>query len=224
MSGGIVAGDKTSLGEKVKYKNRNIEYNTTDEGRSRKTSGVERMSMPKPQTEPSLVYRQERSPATGQQNDDRVAGDTQRAGLTGESLHGQPRANQQQPSHMARSSTRQGNFTSGVGTNQGPTEQDRHGIQRQGTASHRGDTVSGSPFDSNGPQNTDLRSATSQTGVSGHPSENDHSQRAQGRIDDLDIQLSDQSLQLNADVDRLVDVLYRKLERKRRMERQRRGF
>ncbi|ELZ89519.1 hypothetical protein C453_00545 [Haloferax elongans ATCC BAA-1513] len=173
------------------------------------------------QTKPSLVYRQDSRSAT----DDNVASGMQHASQAGASMGGHTQFAQHQsgsanpPAHRDGFDT--GSVSShgrrGTGSNQSPRQQ-------QHSASRVGDSTGGSPFETRRLQNPDTGSTLSPTGDHRQPSEDNHSQRAQGRIDDLDVQLGEQSMQLNADVDRLVDVLYRKLERKHRMERQRRGF
>ncbi|WP_396613704.1 hypothetical protein ACH9L7_18655 (plasmid) [Haloferax sp. S1W] len=180
------------------------------------------MNMLEPQTEPSLVYRQERPPAT----DDNAATGPRGSAQTGALANHQSGVGRHQPSHTAHLSTRRGGVTSGSGPNQGSRGPgpDQAGAQQQTAASRTTDSIRGSPFETSRQRSSDITSGPSLTGNREHAAESEQSQRGQSRIDDLDIQLGEQSMQLNADVDRLVDVLYRKLERKHRMERQRRGF
>ena len=129
---------------------------------------------------------------------------------TGTQPHRQSRA-PQQPTAPSKSAS--GAVTGGPdGSKTGQAASDRSDIE-----------FGHSPFDANGPRDEPPAQHTGQAGPT-ERSGTDRADRAGRRVDGIDAQLGDQSLQLNADVDRLVDVLYRKLERKRRVERQRRGF
>jgi len=213
-------GPKTSVIERVKYRNENTKYNFTNERQGGRGSRSERMDVAKSQTGTSLVYRQD---STDRSADDRSRSGTASSVAEGNDFLSQSGQTQQRPTHTAeaslpdQSATSTGRSPQGLGSGYQSTQ----GSRTEGQAH---DDIEDSPFGSGPAPNEDMRSAISTTEDRKESAEERSLRRGQDRVDDLDVQLGDRSLQLNADVDRLVDVLYRKLERKRRMERKRRGF
>lgn len=192
---------QTQSDKRVKYKHGYTEYN--DEAAEESGSTSNTSSMTEPQTEPSLVYRQE---ATAEPDDTRSASGADDGPA---SPAGQP---PQRRSHTATFPSEQGS-TSGLSAGKNDAGRDRRAAGERSAfgGDDAFDTGDGPDVESALPD--DPRDTAADTARSDRD-----------RLDNLDFQLGDQSMQLNADVDRLVDILYRKLERKRRIERQRRGF
>lgn len=224
-AGGDAAPGQKSLGGRFKYNNKKTEYNSPQGSASGTSSGIDRTNAPNADTQPSLVYRRDTPPEPTNS-----AGRQRRDAATAGAGTEQPRT-QTSPGHRTRPSQAQSpsrdgnaarNATAGASQHR-PGAADRE-MQRQSAPAPHDDPFEDSGSDFGETQHDEMRSHTTSQANQDAGSQGQQARRGQGRIDDVDVQLGDQSMQLNADVDRLVDVLYRKLERKRRIERQRRGF
>lgn len=213
---GALSTGRKSSDESIKYKRQVSEYNASND-RTR-TSRTERTTTTNPQADTSLVYRQEQSQPAGRTRPSDESGGASETPAQGEL----PQSYEAQfPSERGSGAGR-----AGPGKDNGSSPGSRNRTGRNGYGQQpTGDVFGGSPFDSGEQGTGDVGSKLSNRATDNSAGrESNTTDRARSRLSDLDVQLGEQSMQLNADVDRLVDILYRKLERKRRMERKRRGF
>ncbi|MDS0260504.1 hypothetical protein NDI56_13950 [Haloarcula sp. S1CR25-12] len=205
---GVLSTGEKSFAETIKYNREVSEYNVSDDGAH--ASSTERTTTPEPQTDTSLVYQQ------GQSTDTAEA--SARSGSTAETLEDSEKSQSYTAEFPSERAGAAGGAVAGGSDRRGPASPTDPGTGRNGPSD---DVFGESSFDSRGRPDGDVGSA-----LSDRPADRsaDTTERADSRLRGIDVQLSEQSMQLNADVDRLVDILYRKLERKRRIERQRRGF
>jgi hypothetical protein len=214
MSGVNAARDTVLSHNNIKYENRSGEYKYQSVEPTSETDSDLSATATESHTDTQLVYRHESDQATEPDNA-QLAGRMENTDTT-LSKTAQPTSGPQHQSRTAEYETEQR-------TSRGrPSDEHRQqglGQNRQAdTRTQFHNTSDRSAFQTNDGLGTSSLSDKQQN----DSAETTH--RGEDRLNDLEFQLGEQSMQLNADVDRLVDILYRKLERKRRIERQRRGF